>query len=65
MALVPIDAPKAMAEAIRRLLTDRDLAARVAAAGRRSYEAGFTEAAAVSQYLTLFQRLIAERQHKR
>ena len=63
--LVPIDAPKAMAEAIQRLLSDRELAARIAAAGRRSFEAGFTEKAAVGQYLTLFQRLIAERQHKR
>ncbi|HKY94066.1 MAG TPA: glycosyltransferase [Kiloniellales bacterium] len=63
--LVPVDAPKAMAEAIARLLTDRELAARLATAGRRSYEAGFTEAAAVSQYLALFQRLIAERQQRR
>jgi glycosyltransferase involved in cell wall biosynthesis len=62
--LVPVDAPKAMAEAIARLLTDRELAGRIAAAGRRAYETGFTEAAAVSQYLTLFQRLIAERQQR-
>jgi len=62
--LVPVDAPKAMAEAVARLLADRELAGRLAAAGRRAYEAGFTEAAAVGQYLSLFQRLIAERQRR-
>jgi glycosyltransferase involved in cell wall biosynthesis len=60
--LVPVDAPMAMAEAIARLLADPALAARLAAAGRRSYEAGFTEEAAVSQYLALFRRLSEERE---
>jgi len=59
--LVPVDAPQAMAQAISRLLTEPGLAAGVATAGRRSYEAGFTEEAAVGQYLALFQRLIGER----
>lgn len=63
--LVPVDAPKAMAEAIGRLLADRDFATRLAAAGRRSYEAGFTEEAAVGQYLALFRRLIGERERDR
>jgi len=63
--LVPVDAAKAMAGAIARLLADRELAARIAAAGRRRYEAGFTEAAAVGQYQALFQRLIAERERNR
>lgn len=58
--LVPIDAPKAMAEAIGRLLADRNLAESLAGGGRRAYEADFTEAAAVSHYRALFQRLIEE-----
>jgi len=58
--LVPIDAPGAMAEAIGRLLADPALAGRLAAQGRAAFEAGFTEAAAVRQYLSLFERLAAE-----
>jgi glycosyltransferase involved in cell wall biosynthesis len=63
--LVPVDAPKAMGEAIAGLVADRALAARLAEAGRRSYEAGFTEEAAVSQYLALFRQLIEERERGR
>ncbi len=59
--LVPVDDAAAMAGAIRSLLDDPDRAAALAAAGRETFEAGYTEEAVVAQYLDLFQRLLAER----
>ena len=59
--LVPIDDAEAMAAALRRLLDEPDLAARLVAQGRADYEAGFTEEAAVKQYLALFEKVLAER----
>jgi glycosyltransferase involved in cell wall biosynthesis len=56
--LVPVDDPAALAEAIARILDDGKLAARLAARGRAAYEADYTEAAAVSRYLELFQRVL-------
>lgn len=59
--LVPIDAPQALAAALRNLLGDPALCARLAAAGRQAFEQGFTEEAAVRQYFAFFERLLAER----
>ncbi len=59
--LVPVDDAPAMAAALRRLLDDTTLAARLAAAGRAAYEADYTEAAAVARYLDLFERVLARR----
>ncbi len=59
--LVPVDDAGAMAAAIRRLIDDRELAARLVAAGRAAYEADYTEAVAVGRYLDLFERVLHER----
>jgi glycosyltransferase involved in cell wall biosynthesis len=64
--LVPIDAPQAMAAAVRRILGDPQLAERLAQQGRAAFEKDFTEAAAVRHYLALFRRLIDQaREHRR
>jgi glycosyltransferase involved in cell wall biosynthesis len=55
--LVPED-PNALAEAIRRLLTDRELAARLAEAGRHVEGAG-SDRALVESFLRLYERLAA------
>lgn len=59
--LVPIDDVAALATAIRRLLGDGELKARVVANGRLRYEAEFTERAVVASYKALFERMLAER----
>lgn len=58
--VVPVDAPAAMARAIRDLLADRDRAARIAAAGRAAYEKEFTEEAVTAQYLAFFEKALQE-----
>ena len=57
--LVPVDDPGALAAAIGRVTADRALAARLAGAGRATYEAGYTERAVVRQYLDFFARVAA------
>ncbi len=57
--LVPVDDPGALAAAIGRVTADRELAARLAGAGRAAYEAGYTERAVVRQYLDFFARVAA------
>jgi glycosyltransferase involved in cell wall biosynthesis len=58
--LVPLDeAPGGLARALARLAGDRVLRARLAAGGRRAYEAGFTEAAVVGRYLDFFRWITA------
>ena len=52
--LVPVDDPAALAEAVRRLLADRKLAARFAERGRARVAAEFSEAAVVALWKTLF-----------
>lgn len=52
--LVPVDDARALAEALELVLTDRELAARLAAGGRAAYAERFTEAAVVRGYLDLF-----------
>lgn len=56
--LVPIDDAPALAAAIRRVLGDDELKARLVAGGRQRYEAEFTEAAVVASYKELFGRII-------
>jgi len=58
--LVPIDDVAALATAITRLIADRALAQRLAAAGAARYETDFTEEACVRRYLDLFERLLSE-----
>lgn len=58
--LVPIDDAAALAEAITRIIDNRDLAGRLVAAGYARYQADFTEAACVRRYRALFERLLAE-----
>ncbi|MDH3474446.1 MAG: glycosyltransferase [Rhodospirillales bacterium] len=55
--LVPLEDRDALAEAVRRLLGDPALAARLAGGGAAAYEAEFTEQAVVQRYLGLFERL--------
>jgi glycosyltransferase involved in cell wall biosynthesis len=55
--LVPVDDVAALAEAVRRVAGDRELAAALAAAGRASYESRFTETAVVRDYLDFFARI--------
>lgn len=56
--LTPIDDAPAMATAIKRVLDDATLADDLAHAGRRRYEAEFTEAQVVQQYLQFFQEIV-------
>ena len=56
--LTPIDDAEAMAQAIKRVLTDETFAADLAQAGRARYEREFTEAQVVQQYLDFFQRIV-------
>ena len=55
--LTPIDDAPAMAKAINRVLADGAFAADIAQAGRHRYEAEFTEAQVVKQYLQFFQEI--------
>lgn len=56
--LVPTDAPKELGQAIRAVTEDQNLAQRLAAAGRAAYEAQFTEASVVAQYMDFFQKVL-------
>lgn len=55
--LVAVDDDVALAAAIRRALSDTDLAARLGAAGRAAFEASFTEAAVVAAYRAFFDKV--------
>lgn len=57
--LVPVDDAKALARAIRMLLDDKQMRARIAQAGRLAYERNFTETSVVKQYLAFFERIVA------
>lgn len=63
--LVPIDAPQALAAAVRRVLEDPQTAERLAQQGRARFEQDFTEAAAVRHYLAFFRGLIAQARERR
>ena len=55
--LVPVDDAAALAAALRRVVTDRGLADRLASAGRAVYEQRFTEGAIVRQYLEFYRSI--------
>lgn len=57
--LVPIDDAPAMAAAMRAALDDPALRARLAAAGRVTHAARYSEPAVVAQYLSFFDRIAA------
>ncbi len=57
--LAPIDDAAALADAIRRLLDDRALGARLAEAGLAAYEANYTEDMVVRRYLAFFEKAAA------
>ncbi len=56
--LVPLEDADALAATIRRLVDAPALASALAAAGRARFEAEFTEAAVVAQYLALFAEVV-------
>jgi glycosyltransferase involved in cell wall biosynthesis len=58
--MVPIDDTGALADATRRLIGDRALRARIAAAGRAIYEGEYTKEAVVARYLEFFD-MVADR----
>ncbi|MDP3737087.1 MAG: glycosyltransferase [Hyphomonadaceae bacterium] len=57
--LVPKDNPDALATAMRRVISEPDLAAKLVAGGRKAYEAQFTRAAFVRDSLAFYQRVMA------
>lgn len=59
--LVPIEDTAALAEAIRGVLADAELAQAVGAAGRATLERRFSKPAVVKKYLTFFQRIARAR----
>jgi glycosyltransferase involved in cell wall biosynthesis len=56
--LVPPGDPTALAEAVRRLAADRDLAERVAAGGRAAYERRASEAVLGARWRAMIERLL-------
>lgn len=59
--LVEVDNPTAMVQAIKTLSADADLAERLAAGGRASAAGSFSEAAVVTAYQALFEKLLQNR----
>jgi glycosyltransferase involved in cell wall biosynthesis len=57
--IVPIEDDEALAGSLRVVLDTPALAARLCEAGRKAYEARFTEAAVVAEYLRFFERVAA------
>ena len=55
----PGGGPKALARAIESVCRDPELCARLGQAGRRAYEAEFTEQAVVARYRSFFDRVAA------
>jgi glycosyltransferase involved in cell wall biosynthesis len=55
--LCPIDAPDALADALRRVAGDPDLAGRLGTAGEAAFKARFTEAIIVRDYMEFFRQL--------
>src|SRR5438445_11835152 len=56
--LVPPGDARALAEAVRRLATDTDLARRIAASGRAAYEREASEAVLGVRWRTIVERLL-------
>lgn len=59
--MVPIDDARALANAMRAVVEDRDLAARLKDAARAEYERDFTVEAATRRYLAFYEGLLAKR----
>jgi len=59
--LVPIDDARSLAAAIRRLLEQPGLARKLAEAGRKAYEADYTEEKIVGRYLAFYRALLETR----
>ncbi|MCX7355978.1 MAG: glycosyltransferase [Alphaproteobacteria bacterium] len=57
--LVPVDDAASLADGIRRVFDDGALRARIVEAGRKHYEAEFTEQAIVARYLAFFKAITA------
>jgi len=57
--LVPVDDSVMLSKAIRSVIEDEDLRARIAAQGRAAYESQFTESAVVERYLGFFQDILS------
>lgn len=55
--LVPVEDAAALASAVRRVIEEPGLAARLVEGGWTAYQADFTEAISVARYLELFERL--------
>ena len=55
--LAPVENADLLGEAINRVATDPRLPPRLVAAGRKRFEADFTESAVVAQFLDLFERV--------
>ena len=58
--LAPVNDAVALARAVKRLLAEPALRARLAERGREAYASQFTEAAVVAQYRAFFERVAAE-----
>ena len=56
--LSPVDDPAALAESVRTLIADRDLAGALAEAGHARYREAFTERAAVARHDYLFDKIL-------
>ncbi|MFT6571486.1 MAG: glycosyltransferase involved in cell wall biosynthesis [Sphingomonas echinoides] len=56
--LAPVDDAALLGEAIARLGSDAELGPRLVAAGRRRFEADFTEDAVVAKFLGLFEKVL-------
>lgn len=56
--LVPVDDVEALAAAIRRVIADADLRARIVAGGRKSYEQQFTKQVYVRDMLAFYDRVL-------
>jgi len=58
--IVPVDDSRALAAAIRRLLADPALKARLIERGRADYEKGYTREAVTQRMIALYRRIMAE-----
>lgn len=58
--LVPIDAVAALSDALRRVIEDKSLSARLIEGGRADYQKDFTRAAVTQRMMALYGKLVAE-----
>ena len=55
--LVPVDEPDALAQTIKRLITEPGLMRNIIQGGRKRYEKNFTESEAVDCYMRFFKKV--------